>query len=115
MPGRRGDPEVSTAEEPGGGTAYRIRPVRADDAEVILEAFQSAPDMARQGDVTDLASVQEYVAWLRDPSRRSFALCADDWTVGLVAIAVDEVNRNGSSSAGCTRRTADGVGSPGRW
>lgn len=80
---------------PGAGTAYRIRPVQEGDADAVLEAFGSAPDMARQGDVTDPASAQEYVAWLREPARRSFAVCAGERMVGLVAVSVDELNRNG--------------------
>lgn len=79
----------------GGHTVYRVRPVRPDDAEAVLEAFRCAPDMARQGKVTDLASAQGYVAWLREASRWSFAVCAGDWMVGLMAIGVDEVNCSG--------------------
>lgn len=74
---------------------YRLRPVREADAPAVLAAFGSAPDMARQGDVTDLVSAQEYAAWLREPSRRSFAVCVDDRMVGLAAVGVDELNRNG--------------------
>ncbi|QFG70376.1 GNAT family N-acetyltransferase [Ornithinimicrobium pratense] len=74
---------------------YRLRPVREGDAEAVLEAFLSAPDMARQGDVTDLASAQGYVAWLQGPTRHSFAVCTGDRVVGLVAVGVDEANRNG--------------------
>ena len=74
---------------------YRLRPVREADAAAVLEAFGSAPDMARQGDVADLASAQEYVGWLQEPSRRSFAVCVDERMVGLVAVGVDALNRSG--------------------
>ena len=84
----------------GGGertelTAYRLRPVREDDADAVLDAFGSAPDMARQGDVTDLRSAEEYVEWLRGPTRRAFAIAHGGLMVGLVALGVDELNRNG--------------------
>ncbi|WP_131106070.1 GNAT family N-acetyltransferase [Ornithinimicrobium sufpigmenti] len=74
---------------------YRLRPVHATDAQAVLDAFRSAPDMARQGDVTDPKSAEGYVAWLGERSRRSFAICQGDRMVGLVAVGVDEVNRNG--------------------
>ena len=38
-----------------------LRPLRADDAPDVLAAFVSAADMARQGDVTDLASAVAYL------------------------------------------------------
>lgn len=75
-PGGRGDTRMTAAARSGDPTAYRIRSVRPDDAQAVLEAFGSAPDMTRQGDVTDLASAQRYVEWLRQSSRRSFAVCA---------------------------------------
>lgn len=74
---------------------FRLRPVREADAPDVLEAFGSAPDMARQGDVTDLAAAERYVAWLQEPSRRAFAVCAGDRMVGLVAVGIDDLNRNG--------------------
>lgn len=36
-----------------GRTTYRLRPVREDDTAAVLDAFASAPDMARQGEVPD--------------------------------------------------------------
>jgi RimJ/RimL family protein N-acetyltransferase len=54
--------------------------------------------MARQGDVHDLASAQEYLAWLTTPSRRPAAIVpvdGPDTPVGLVAITVDEEDRTG--------------------
>lgn len=75
--------------------AYLLRPVQEGDAEAVLDAFTSAPDMARQGDVTDLASAQEYVEWLRGPARRAFAIAHQHRLVGVVAISVDDLNRSG--------------------
>jgi RimJ/RimL family protein N-acetyltransferase len=81
-------------------TSYSLRTVGADDADAcaVLDAFSSSADMARQGDVHDLASAQEYLAWLTKPSRRSTVIVPDDGSdtpVGLVAITVDEENRTG--------------------
>lgn len=81
-------------------TPYVLRPVRADDARAVLDAFASAPDMARQGDVTDLRTAQEYVEWLRGSKRRAFAITDrgsthPDRMVGLVAVGVDDLNRTG--------------------
>lgn len=76
---------------------YLLRPVRTDDAPAVLEAFSSAPDMARQGPVTDLASAGEYVEWLRGEGRRAFAIVrgGEDRMVGLVGVTVDDANRAG--------------------
>lgn len=72
-----------------------MRPVLPEDAAAVLEAFRSAPDMARQGDVSDLAGAEQQVAWLRGPSRRAFAITHEGGLVGVVALVVDDVNRNG--------------------
>lgn len=77
------------------GTAYRLRPVGEEDAPAVLAAFTSAPDMARQGDVTDLDTAQAHVEWLRTGPRRAFAIEVDDRLVGVVALVVDRTNRNG--------------------
>jgi RimJ/RimL family protein N-acetyltransferase len=70
--------------------------VRAADAPAVLDAFLSAPDMARQGEVRTLEQAQEQVAWLLAPQRRATAIVdAEDRLVGLVAITVDEENRSG--------------------
>ncbi len=76
-------------------TAYRLRPVRPDDQGAVLDAFASAPDMARQGEVVDAASAQDYVGWLLAPGRRAWAVDLDGRMVGLVGVTVDEANRNG--------------------
>lgn len=76
---------------------YRIREIRDGDAGVVLAAFRSAPDMARQGDVTDEASAQRYVAWLREGARRGYAVTWSDEAeevVGLVGATLDEANRS---------------------
>lgn len=85
-------PAPPTTPEDG----YGLRPVHAADAPAVLDAFLSAPDMARQGGVRTLEQAQEQVAWLLAPQRRATAIVdAEDRLVGLVAITVDEENRSG--------------------
>ncbi|MGO1226139.1 MAG: GNAT family N-acetyltransferase [Brachybacterium sp.] len=75
---------------------YRLRPVRTDDSPDLLEAYRSAPDMARQGTVTTLEQAREQTAWLLSSERRATAIVdGNDVLVGLVAISIDEENRNG--------------------
>ncbi|MCG7309636.1 GNAT family N-acetyltransferase [Brachybacterium sp. ACRRE] len=98
-------PTSSAVERPlPAPSGPRLRPVRADDADAILEAFTSSPDMSRQGDVHDAASAEEYCTWLRGADRHAFAIVDDEpdavqgahgRMVGLVAVSVDEGNRNG--------------------
>lgn len=76
-------------------TAYQLRPVRQADADAVLEVFSSAPDMARQGEVTDLHEARAQVEWLRGEGRVAFAVTHEDRLVGVVAIVVDGLNRNG--------------------
>ena len=76
-------------------TAYLLRRVRATDAEAVLDAFASAPDMARQGEVGDLASAERYVGWLLADDRRAWAVDLGGRMVGLVGVTVDATNRNG--------------------
>lgn len=61
----------------------------------MLDAFRSAPDMDRQGEVSDLASAQEYVDRLLEKRRRAYAIEHAGELVGLVGVVVDEVNRSG--------------------
>ena len=63
----------------------------------MCAAFASAPDMARQGDVADLASAENYVSWLLDPEsrHRPWVIAVGDRLVGLVCVSVDEANRSG--------------------
>lgn len=44
--------------------------------------------------MTDLASAEKYVVWLRELARRSFAVWSGDRMVGRVAVCVDQVNRS---------------------
>lgn len=77
-------------------SSYGLRPVRRDDAEAVLAAYLSAPDMARQGTVTTLAQAREQVDWLLEADRRSTAIAdAEGILVGLVALSVDAENRSG--------------------
>ncbi|WP_281966183.1 GNAT family N-acetyltransferase [Serinicoccus marinus] len=78
-----------------GAEAYRLRAVRDGDAAAVLEAFRSAPDMARQGEVSDLGSARGYVTWLQAEGRRGYAVTCADRLVGVVGVIVDEVNRTG--------------------
>lgn len=74
-----------------------LRRLRADDAPAVLDAFTSAPDMARQGEVTTAEKAAGYVAHLTEPGapRHAFAVAVEDRLVGLVGLSVDEQNRIG--------------------
>ncbi|WP_278234626.1 GNAT family protein [Isoptericola sp. AK164] len=74
-----------------------LRPLTADDAEAVLAAFRSAPDMARQGTVTTPQEAERYVARLTDPDGPHRAWAVDDGgtCVGLVAVTVDAANATG--------------------
>lgn len=77
---------------------WHLRPVRHDAAEAaaILEAFTSAPDMARQGEVTGADSARTYLDWLTCAGQIATALVdGEDRMVGLVGLVVDERNRTG--------------------
>lgn len=76
-------------------TGYRLRRVRPEDAEAVLDAFGSAPDMGRQGEVTDLPSAERYVAWLLEEDRLAFAVDRGSRLVGLVGVSVDRPHRIG--------------------
>ncbi len=84
-------------DTPGATTPVEIRRMRHDDATDVLQAFQSAPDMSRQGDVKTLHDATEYVARLIAPgaAHHPWAITADDTLVGLVCVSVDSGNRNG--------------------
>lgn len=75
----------------------QLRPLRAPDAPAVLDAFHSAPDMVRQGEVTTLEQAEAYVAHLTEPDtgRRVFAITDDDGLVGVVGVMVDRTNRVG--------------------
>lgn len=87
------DPTPCTA---GPGPA-RVRPLRPGDAPDVLAAFGSAPDMARQGEVTTLEEAQAYVDHLtrEGGSTRAFAIEVGEMLVGLVGVVVDRQNRLG--------------------
>ena len=86
----------ASSPPPGAVDDYRLRPVREADAPALLEAYSSAPDMARQGTVTTLEQASEQVAWLLSTERRATAIVDEnDTLVGLVALSIDEQNRNG--------------------
>lgn len=74
-----------------------LRPLRGDDAPAVLDAFASAPDMARQGEVRTPEQAAAYVAHLTEPGsgRQVFAVTVEDRLVGVIGVAVDRVNRTG--------------------
>lgn len=74
-----------------------LRPLHADDAAAVLAAFSSAPDMARQGEVTTPEEAAEYVANLTElgSGRHVFALTVDGELVGTVGVMVEGLNRTG--------------------
>lgn len=74
-----------------------LRRLRISDVTAVLDAFLSAPDMARQGDVTTLADAERYVGKLCEASspHRPWAVCDSDSLVGVVCVTVDEENRSG--------------------
>lgn len=85
---------------PGGDDAARpgprLRPLRAEDAPQVLEAFASDPDMVRQGTVRTLADAEHYVLRVSDPaSGAAWALCDGSLLVGLIGITIDEKNKSG--------------------
>lgn len=86
-------PEHPTTPPPG------LRPVRDQDAPAVLDAFAAGTgprDMARQGEVHDLASAREYVDWLRAEDREATALVdGGDRLIGLVAVTIDAAHRSG--------------------
>lgn len=88
---------INYSERQRPSTGAALRRLRATDAPAVLSAFESAPDMARQGDVRDLAQAERYVDRLIDPAspHEPWAVTVDDALVGLVCVSVDEGNRSG--------------------
>ena len=78
-------------------TSEPLRRLHPDDAPAVLAAFRSAPDMSRQGDVTDLDSARQYVARLSADANLVFAVTvgADARVAGLVGITVNSAERSG--------------------
>lgn len=75
--------------------APALRPLRHADASAVLDAFRSAPDMVRQGDVTTPEQAEAYVRRLTEPGRHVFAVTVADRLVGSVGVLVDEEDRVG--------------------
>ena len=68
----------------------RLRLLKASDTSRVLDAFTSADDMARQGQVSDMSEAETYVARLLAPDgvHLPFAMVGDnDLLFGLVANA----------------------------
>lgn len=74
-----------------------LRTLQSGDAGDVLAAFQSDPDMVRQGSVATTDEAEEYVAHLVAPDspHRPWAVVQDSRVVGLVCVSVDLENRNG--------------------
>ena len=74
-----------------------LRRLRMSDAAAVHEAFASAGDMARQGDVTTAEGAERYVARLLEAgsSHEAWAIVEADELIGLISVTVDEENRSG--------------------
>lgn len=94
-----------------------LRRLRMSDAAAVHEAFASAGDMARQGDVTTAEGAERYVARLLEAgsSHEAWAIVEADELIGLIGVTVDEENRSGwfwywmthrARGRGLTRRAA---------
>lgn len=79
------------------GVEACLRPLRDDDARDVLAAFESSPDMARQGSVATLGDAERYLANLLSPesSHQPWAVAQRGRLVGLVCVSVDAANRTG--------------------
>jgi RimJ/RimL family protein N-acetyltransferase len=73
-----------------------LRRVSADDAPDVLAAFRSHPDMSRQGEVSDLAGAQRYIARLTADPNVAFAITADAEAqmLGIVGLDVNPRERS---------------------
>lgn len=71
-----------------------LRPLNRDDAPQVLDAFLTDPQMARQGDVTDLATAATYIHRVTDAASggMGFAVDVDGAAVGWVGLSVDSGN-----------------------
>ena len=94
-----------------------LRRLRMSDAAAVHEAFASAGDMARQGDVTTAEGAERYVARLLEAgsSHEAWAIVEADELIGVIGGTVDEENRSGwfgywmthrARGRGLTRRAA---------
>jgi RimJ/RimL family protein N-acetyltransferase len=74
-----------------------LRPFGLADAVAVLDAFAD-PDMARQGDVTDLDQAEAWISAMAGgrPDRHVFAVDLDGTAVGAVGVtSIDRENRTG--------------------
>lgn len=73
-----------------------VRPLLPSDAPQVLEAFCSHPDMARQGEVKNLAEAENYIQQLlKNPAQQvPLAIVQSTGLVGLVSASIDPGNRN---------------------
>ena len=73
-----------------------LRRLSTDDAPNVLAAFRSNPDMSRQGEMSDLAGAQRYVARLTADPNVAFAITADAEAqmVGIVGLDVNPRERS---------------------
>lgn len=74
-----------------------LRPFRSTDAVAVLDAFAD-PDMARQGEVTDLVQAEAWVSAMavRRADRHVFAVDLDGTAVGAVGVtSIDQENGTG--------------------
>ncbi|ASK65206.1 GNAT family N-acetyltransferase [Brachybacterium avium] len=86
-----------TSSDPCPSTdGHRLRSACPADAPAVLDAYRSAPDMARQGTVATLEQAREQLDWLLAEGRRAIAVVdAADSLCGLVALSIDAENRSG--------------------
>ncbi|GAA1413435.1 hypothetical protein AUR04nite_33890 [Glutamicibacter uratoxydans] len=86
-------PAPAPAAAASGAYLRRLHP---DDANAVFEAFSSAPDMARQGEVGSLEQARIYIQFLlsAESSQHPLAVCLDAQLVGLVCARIDDTNKN---------------------
>ncbi|MGO1593977.1 MAG: GNAT family N-acetyltransferase [Ancrocorticia sp.] len=79
------------------GDEPTLRPLRTTDAEAVLAAFASNPDMAKQGSVPSLDDAARYAENLLSPEspHKPLAIAHNGTLVGLVCVSVDAENRSG--------------------
>lgn len=73
-----------------------LRPLRESDAADVLAAFDSNPDMIRQGNIVTLERAVSYVRKLiADEDCRPWALDLGGRLIGLVGVTIDTEHRSG--------------------
>ncbi len=87
---------LSSTELQNSSTAtYALRALKSYDADAVYEAFDSNPDMSRQGDASTPATARKYVgALLADRNQCPVAITADDRLIGVVGASIDSGNKN---------------------